>query len=60
MIVLIRNYVSVAINIKIDSFLEKYPEKSEHREDMYQFLLNAYHEYGVVADLVNSKEGQAS
>ncbi len=56
MIVLVPNHVSEAINKEIALFLEKYPEKTEHKEAMYQSLLNAYSEHGVIATLTDKTE----
>jgi hypothetical protein len=51
MFVIVRNYVSEAINAKIDVFLAEYPEATHAREEMYDAMLEAFNVYGVIADI---------
>lgn len=51
MFVIVPNYVSDAINAKIDAFLAEYPEATHAREEMYDAMLEAYNVHGVIADI---------
>ncbi len=51
MFVIVPNYVSDAINAKIDAFLTEYPEATHAREEMYDAMLEAFNVHGVIADI---------
>ena len=51
MFVIVPNYVSDAINAKIDAFLAEYPEATHAREEMYDAMLEAFNVHGVIADI---------
>ena len=51
MFVIVPNYVSDAINAKIDIFLAEYPEATHAREDIYDSMLEAFYVHGVIADI---------
>ena len=51
MFVIVPNYVSDAINAKIDDFLAEYPEATHAREEMYDAMLEAFNVHGVIADI---------
>lgn len=51
MFVIVPNYVSEAINAKIDDFIAEYPEATHAREEMYDAMLEAFNVHGVIVDI---------
>lgn len=51
MFLIVPNYVSDAINAKIDAFLAEYPEATHAREEMYDAMLEAFNVHGVIAEI---------
>lgn len=51
MFVIVPNHVSDAINEEIDRYLKINPSAEKDRQEMYNALLDAYNEHGVIAKL---------
>lgn len=49
-IVIVPNYVSAAINAKLEAAFAEVPNAVKDREALYQHLLNYFNEHGTVPD----------
>lgn len=48
--VIVPNYVSDAINAKLDAAFTKVPDAAKDRDELYQQLLGYFDEHGTVPD----------